>query len=98
MGALLETASQAVSVTEVSRSAKTIFEKLRKGERDRLLVLKNNTPAAVMLSVAAFEALMEELDDLRIDAVARGRLRTLKRSRSLSHRQMLRRFGAAPRK
>ncbi len=98
MGTLLERASQTVSVTQVSRSTKAILEKLEKGEPDRLLVLKNSAPAAVMVSVAAFGALMDELDDLRIAAVARRRLRTLNRSRTLSHRQMLRRFGASRRK
>ena len=93
MDSLLERASQAVSVTTVSRSAKKIFEKLLSGEQDRLVVLKNNMPAAVMLSVPAFEALMDELEDLRIDAVARRRLRSYGPARALPHREMMKRFG-----
>ena len=96
MSSLLERASQAVSVTQVSRSARQIFETLRTGEQDRLVVLKNNAPAAVMLSVEAFEALMDELEDLRIEAVARRRLRTLDPAKTLTHREMMKRF-ARPR-
>ena len=92
MSALLEKASQAVSVTKVSRSAKQIFEMLRRGEQDRFVVLRNNAPAAVMLSVEAFEALMEELEDLRMEAVARRRLRALDSAKTLSHREMMKRF------
>jgi antitoxin StbD len=95
VASLLDSAEQAVSVTQVSRGAKGIFERLRKGQAERLVVMKNNAPAAVMLSVKAFEALMEEVEDLRLEAVARRRLRTLDRSKTLSHREMMRRFGSA---
>ncbi len=93
MASLMEKASQAVSITQVSRSAKEILEKLTRGGQDRFVVLKNNAPAAVLLSVPAFEALMDELDDLRVEATARARRRTLRRGRTLSHKQMMRRFG-----
>ena len=77
MSALLERASQAVSVTQVSREARAIFEKLRRGRQHRFVVLKNNVPAAVMLSVKSFEALLDELEDLRLESLARRRLRSL---------------------
>ena len=82
-----------VSVTKVARSGKQIFETLRKSEQDRLVVLKHNEPAAVMLSIPAFEALMDELDDLRIEAVARRRLRTLNPAKTLTYRKMMNRVG-----
>jgi len=66
---------------------------LSSGEQDRFVVLKNNSPAAVLLSVEAFEALTDELEDLRIDPLARRRMRTLDPAKTLSHRQMMRRFG-----
>ena len=37
MNALLERSNQAVSVTEVSRSAKTIFDRLSSGKQDKML-------------------------------------------------------------
>ena len=91
MGALLERADQAISVTEVSRASKAIFDRLRRGEQDRLVVMKK--PAAIMLSVKAFEALVDELADLRVEAIARRRRKTVDRKRLLSNREMMRRFG-----
>ena len=93
MAALLDRASQAVSVTRVSRAAKEIFGKLRKREQDRFVVMRNNQPAAVLLSVPAFEALMDELEDLRVEGLARERRRSLDRRKTISHAEMKRRYG-----
>ena len=80
-------------MTEVSREARKIFEQLRNGRQERFVVLKNNTPAAVMLSIKTFEKLLDELEDLRLERMARQRLRSLGRVKTLSHRAMMRRFG-----
>ena len=50
-------------------------------------------PAGVVLSVRAFEALLDEIDDLRVEALARRRLKTLDRAKTISHADMMRRFG-----
>ncbi|HOP48977.1 MAG TPA: type II toxin-antitoxin system Phd/YefM family antitoxin [Desulfobacteraceae bacterium] len=92
MGSLMERSDQAISVTELSRSAKTIFEKLAKGEQDRYIVMKNNAPAAVMLPVDFYEAIMDELEDLRIEAVARDRIQTFDPAKAISHEEMMIRF------
>ena len=94
MGSLMERSDQAISVTEVSRSAKTIFDKLVKGTQDRYIVMKNNVPAAVMLPVDAYEAIMDELEDLRIEAVTRERIRTFDPDKAVSHEEMMMRFAA----
>jgi len=92
MRALLERADQAVSVTEVSRSAKNIFDRLCSGKQEKYVVMRNNAPAAVMLPVSVYEAIMDELDDLRVDLAACDRLRTFDRSRAISHEEMKKRF------
>ena len=89
---LLKRAVEAVSVTQVSREACAIFEKLRKGQRDRFVVLQNNTPAAVMLAVRALEAMLDEMDDLRMESVARRRLRSLGHVETARHQAMMHRF------
>lgn len=94
MGALLERSNQAVSVTEVSRSAKTIFDRLCDGRQEKYVVMRNNAPAAVMMPVGVYEALMDELDDLRIELAARERLAGFDREKALSHEEMLKRFAA----
>lgn len=92
MNALLERSSQAVSVTDVARSAKTIFDRLSSGEQDKYVVMRNNAPAAVMMPVSVYEALMDELDDLRIEMTARDRLQGFDRSKAVSHEEMLKLF------
>lgn len=92
MGALLERSSQAVSVTDVSRSAKTIFDRLSRGEQEKYVVMRNNAPAAVMMPVSVYEALMDELDDLHILLTARDRLHSFDRAKAISHDDMLKMF------
>ena len=92
MHALLERSSQAVSVTEVSRSAKLIFDRLGSGKQDKYVVMRNNAPAAVMMPVSVYEKMMDELDDLHIQLTARDRLLSFDRSKALSHEEMLQRF------
>ena len=53
MATLLERSNQAIPVTEVSRSSKKILDDLLAGEQDKYVVMRNNAPAAVMMSVRA---------------------------------------------
>ena len=92
MNALLERSDQAISVTDVSRSAKAIFDRLSSGEQEKYVVMRNNAPAAVMMPVSIYEALMDELDDLRIELTARERVRSFDRSRAITHEEMRQRF------
>ena len=92
MNALLERSDQAVSVTDVSRSAKTIFDRLCSGKQEKYVVMRNNAPAAVMMPVGVYEAMMDELDDLHIQLTARDRLRNFDRSKAISHEEMQKRF------
>ena len=66
--------NETISVTDIQRRAKEIFERIERGEQDRFVVLKNNEIAAVLLSSDRYEALMDELEDLRIDAIAAERM------------------------
>jgi antitoxin StbD len=92
MNALLERSSQAVSVTDVSRSAKTIFDRLSSGKQEKYVVMRNNAPAAVMMPVSVYETLMDELDDLHIQLTARDRLSSFDRAKAISHDDMVKRF------
>jgi antitoxin StbD len=92
MGSLMERSDQAISVTEVSRSAKAIFDKLVQGKQDRYVVMRNNVPAAVMLPVDAYEAILNEMEDLRIEAVARERIHTFDHEKAITHEEMMIRF------
>ncbi len=83
-----------ISVTDVQRNAKDIFSKLSSGDMDKFVVLRNNTLAAVMLSAARYESLLDELEDLRIEAIARDRLTSFDPAKAITHEEMLARFEA----
>jgi len=85
--------SETISVTDIQRRAKDVFDRIENGEQDKYVVMKNNAIAAVLLPADRYEALMDELDDLRIGAVAAERVATFDRSKAISHEEMLQRFG-----
>lgn len=89
---LLDRADQAISSTELQKSARLLLDRIADGRQDRYVVIRDNRPTAVMLSTASYEALMAELEDLRIEAIARNRLSTITQLESVSHAEMLARF------
>lgn len=96
MSVLLERANQTLSITDMSRSTKDIMKKLSSGEQDRYVIMKNNSPAAVLMNINFYEALMDELDDLRIELVARNRLQNFDARQAISHEDMLAKFDINP--
>ena len=92
MATLLERSNQAIPVTEVSRSSKKILDDLLAGEQDKYVVIRNNAPAAVMMSVDHYENLMDLIDDLQLEIEAAKRLGGYDKSKALSHEKMTRRF------
>ncbi len=93
MNALLSRADQAVSITEIARSAKKYFDRLITGEQDRYVVMRNNAPAAVVLPVDYFESLISEIDDLQMEIVALRRLANMDENTELvSHEDMFARY------
>ena len=85
--------NETISVTDIQRRAKEVFERIERGEQDRFVVLKNNEIVAVLLSSDRYEALMDELEDLRIDAIAAERVATFDPAKAITHEEMLARFG-----
>ena len=82
-----------MSATTLSKKTASILEALESGEAEKLVILKNNAPKAVLLSIDAYEALEEELEDLRLTALAIARLQTFDLGEALTHDQMMKRFG-----
>ena len=89
---LLDRADQAISSTELQKNARLLLDRMADGRQDRYVVIRDNRPTAVMLSTARYEALVAELDDLRVEAVARDRVATLNKITLLSHAEMLARI------
>jgi antitoxin StbD len=89
---LLDRADQAISSTDLQKNARLLLDRMADGSQDRYVVIRDNRPTAVMLSTARYEALTAELEDLRIEAVARERLSSVAQRERVSHADMLARF------
>ena len=86
-------AKEFMSATTLSKKTSATLESLEKGEHEKLIILKNNAPKAVLLSIDAYEALQEELEDLRLTALAIARLHTFESGEAIGHDEMMARFG-----
>lgn len=92
MAALIERSDETLSITEMVRSSKEIIDSLASGKHDRYVIIKNNSPTAVLLNIQTYENLLDELEDLRIEAIARNRLQDFPKSKAISHEEMLKKF------
>jgi len=92
MAALMERAEQAVSVTTMARSFSAKLREIATRQVEKLVVFKDNEPAAVILNVEAYQELLDELEDLRVERVARDRLDSFERDKAISHEDMVARF------
>ena len=82
-----------LSATSLSKKTAATLDTLEKGEIEKLIILKNNSPKAILISIDAYEAMEEEMEDLRLAALALTRLQTFKPDEALSHAKMMEKFG-----
>nr|MBF0222761.1 type II toxin-antitoxin system Phd/YefM family antitoxin [Desulfobulbaceae bacterium] len=82
-----------LSATALSKKTAATLDSLEKGETEKLIILKNNAPKAILLSIDAYEAMEEEIEDLRLATLAFARLKSFKPEEALSHKEMMRKFG-----
>ena len=92
MAPLLDRSDQALSVTDFTRSAKVIIDQLVAGERNKYVMMRNNHPAAVLMNVQYYEDLLEEIEDLKLQFIARERLKNFDPSQAIAHEDMLKYF------
>lgn len=89
---LLDRADQAISSTDLQKNARLLLDRMADGSQDRYVVIRDNKPTAVMLPTKRYESLIEELEDLRIEAVARERINATPQPAFLTHEEMLSRI------
>ncbi len=53
-----------------------------------MVILKNNTPKAILMSFESYEAMEEEIEDLRLTALALSRMQTFDSAKTISHKEM----------
>jgi len=92
MTALLERADQAISVTAMVRSFSAKLKEISSRATERLVIFKDNQPAAVIINVQAYQEMLDELENLRIEAAARERLSNFDQTRAISHEEMRARY------
>ena len=81
-----------VSITEFNKGyAGKIFDDARKSGPK--LVMRNNTPAAIVLAPADYSELMEALEDAELELLAMQRLQHEDPDTYLSHDDILKEFG-----
>lgn len=92
MSALLDRADQAVSATAMVRGFSSKLKEVTTGEVTHLVIFKDNEPAAVLVGVDTYQALQDELEDLRAERLAIERLSTLDIQNTVSLEDMKARF------
>lgn len=85
-------ATDYLSATALSKRTSATLDTLEKGEVEKLIILKNNAPKAVLLSIEAYEAMEEEIEDLRLTALALARFETFDQKKALSHNHIWEKF------
>jgi len=82
-----------LSATALSKKTSATLDALDSGEAEKLIILKNNAPKAVLLSMESYEAMQEEMEDLRLTALAIARLESFEEKKALSHEYIREKFG-----
>ncbi|GHC30932.1 Phd-YefM [Aidingimonas halophila] len=88
MATLLERPEDAVSATTMARSFSAKLKEVSLRETDRMVIFKDNQPAAVLMNVQAYQELVDELEDLRIEAVSRDRVASYQSDQAITHDEM----------
>lgn len=81
-----------ISATNLSKNTSATLDAFDRGDAEKMIVLKNNTPKAVLLSIAAFEAMQEEIEDLRLASLALIRQESFNPRKAMSHQQIMQKF------
>ena len=84
--------SDYISATVLSKKTARTLDSLSSGEIEKFIILKNNKPKAILMSVDSYEALEEELEDLRLTTLALARMQTFSFDDSITHKKMLEKF------
>ncbi|EPM45807.1 type II toxin-antitoxin system Phd/YefM family antitoxin [Pseudomonas syringae] len=68
------------------------LKEVTSGEVTHLVIFKDNEPAAVLVGVDAYQALQDELEDLRAERLAIERLSSLDEKQTVSFEDMEARY------
>ncbi|QAY91993.1 type II toxin-antitoxin system Phd/YefM family antitoxin [Pseudomonas sp. ACM7] len=92
MTALSVRAVQAVSTTAMVRGFSTRLKEISSRALECLVIVENNQPAAVIINVDAYQEMLDELKDLRVEAAAVERLTGFDQANAICHDVMRARY------
>ena len=78
-----------LSSTQLSKQTAATLNSLENGETDKLIILKNNSPKAILMSFEVYEAMEEEIEDLRLTALALSRIQNFNPEETITHKEMM---------
>lgn len=81
-----------ISATTLSKKTSATLDSFDKGDIDTLIILKNNKPKAVLVSMEAYETMQEELEDLRLTALALARIKSFDLEKAVTQESMMKKF------
>ncbi|CCK78950.1 type II toxin-antitoxin system Phd/YefM family antitoxin [Desulfobacula toluolica] len=81
-----------LSSTKLAKNTAATLNSIETGDMDKLIILKNNAPKAILMSVECYEAMEEEIEDLRLTALALSRIQNFDPGESISHEEMMNKY------
>jgi antitoxin StbD len=81
-----------LSSTNLAKNTATTLNFLEAGDTDKFIILKNNEPKAVLMSIDAYESMEEEIEDLRLTALALSRIQNFDPGECISHEEMMKKY------
>ena len=87
------TPSEMLSATDLSKKTSSILTELSEQKHDKFVIVRNNQPNAVLLSLSAYESLLEDIEDLQLAKIAGERLESFDSATATVHEDMKRKYG-----
>jgi len=87
------TPQEMLSATDLSKKTSSILTDLSEHIHDKFVIVRNNQPNAVLLSLSAYESLLEDIEDLQLSRTANERLERFDPATAIAHEDMKRKYG-----
>ncbi|MFO7750066.1 MAG: type II toxin-antitoxin system Phd/YefM family antitoxin [Desulfobacteraceae bacterium] len=81
-----------ISSTKLAKNTSATLNSFENEEIDKVIILKNNAPKAVLMSIESYESMEEEIEDLRFTALALSRIHNFDPQEVLSHKEMMKKY------
>ncbi|TGC22849.1 type II toxin-antitoxin system Phd/YefM family antitoxin [Pseudomonas citronellolis] len=84
--------AHAVSLTQLKRTLDARLREVAAQKHEKLVVVRGRTPMAVILDVESYQALLDELYDLRLENLTHDRLAGFEPGRAIRHEDLVESF------